>query len=75
MRVKPILTTYLVAEVGFTPIAGLAIGRMLGRKPMYPEYLVSDESEDPDPAALAELTEDGRLRDFDEIRPSYFPGI
>ncbi|MDQ3102882.1 MAG: cupin domain-containing protein [Actinomycetota bacterium] len=53
----------LVQKLTIPPLA--AVGRLLGRKPMYPEYLASDEFEDPDPAALAEMTEDGRLRDFD----------
>lgn len=38
------------------------IGRAFGRKPYYPEYLVSDEVVEPDPAALALLDEGGRLR-------------
>lgn len=38
------------------------IGRAMGRKPVYPEYLRSDVVVDPDPAALALLDETGRLR-------------
>jgi quercetin dioxygenase-like cupin family protein len=38
------------------------LGRVLGRRPAYPEYLSSDESVEPDPAALELLTPDGRLR-------------
>jgi mannose-6-phosphate isomerase-like protein (cupin superfamily) len=37
------------------------IGRLLGRRPTYPQYAHSDEVVDPDPAALALLTADGRL--------------
>lgn len=42
-----------------------ALGRALGREPMYEKYMEADLYEDPDPAALAELTPDGRLRPFD----------
>jgi quercetin dioxygenase-like cupin family protein len=38
------------------------IGRALGRQPTYPQYLTSMEVVEPDPAALALLTPDGRLR-------------
>ena len=38
------------------------IGRALGRRPAYPRYLTSTEVVEPDPAALALLTPDGRLR-------------
>jgi quercetin dioxygenase-like cupin family protein len=38
------------------------LGRALGRKPFYPEYTVWEEVVEPDPAALALLTDDGRLR-------------
>jgi hypothetical protein len=41
------------------------LGRALGRRPSYDEYLHSAEFADPDPAALALLTPDGRLA-FDE---------
>ena len=37
------------------------IGRVLGRRPFYPRYLESTETVEPDPAALALLTPDGRL--------------
>lgn len=38
------------------------VGRALGRRPCYPEYLQSAEIVEPDPAALALLTPDGRLK-------------
>jgi mannose-6-phosphate isomerase-like protein (cupin superfamily) len=38
------------------------IGRAMGRKPTYPEYLETDVRVDPDPAALALLDAGGRLR-------------
>jgi mannose-6-phosphate isomerase-like protein (cupin superfamily) len=38
------------------------IGRLAGRKPSYPQYLRSEQAVEPDPAALALLTPDGRLR-------------
>jgi hypothetical protein len=38
------------------------LGRALGRQPFYLEYMTSDEVVEPDPAALALLTDDGRLR-------------
>jgi mannose-6-phosphate isomerase-like protein (cupin superfamily) len=38
------------------------LGRALGRRPSYPEYLTSSTVVEPDPAALALLGEDGRLR-------------
>ncbi|MFL5833887.1 MAG: hypothetical protein ACJ76B_07895 [Solirubrobacterales bacterium] len=38
------------------------IGRVLGRRPMYPEYLTSSTVVEPDFAALALLDENGRLR-------------
>lgn len=38
------------------------LGRALGRRPSYPEHLSSDIVVEPDPAALALLGEDGRLR-------------
>jgi mannose-6-phosphate isomerase-like protein (cupin superfamily) len=43
----------------FTAMAPL--GRALGREPYYPEYMTSSEVVEPDPEALALLTEDGRL--------------
>ena len=53
----------IVQRLTLPPLA--LIGRMLGRKPFYPEYLEPDELVEPDPAALAQLTADGRLREFD----------
>jgi mannose-6-phosphate isomerase-like protein (cupin superfamily) len=38
------------------------LGRLAGRRPSYPRYLESDEVVEPDPAADALLTADGRLR-------------
>jgi quercetin dioxygenase-like cupin family protein len=38
------------------------LGRALGRRPIYPEYLSSADTVEPDPAALALLTPEGRLR-------------
>jgi mannose-6-phosphate isomerase-like protein (cupin superfamily) len=38
------------------------LGRALGRKPTYPEYLETGTVVEPDPAALALLDQDGRLR-------------
>ncbi len=38
------------------------LGRALGHKPFYPEYMHSDQVVEPDPAALALLGDDGRLR-------------
>jgi mannose-6-phosphate isomerase-like protein (cupin superfamily) len=49
-----------VQRVVFGVLAPLA--RVLGRRPMYPEYVSSVEVVEPDPAALALLTPDGRLR-------------
>jgi len=37
------------------------LGRMLGRRPYYPEYVTSEVVVEPDPAALALLAPDGRL--------------
>lgn len=53
----------LVQRLTIPPLA--LVGRLAGRKPTYAEYLVADETEDPDPEALAQLTEGGRLRQFD----------
>ena len=50
----------LVQKLTVPPLA--ALGRMRGRKPMYPEYLEAGQTATPDPAALAHLTPDGRLR-------------
>ena len=50
----------LVQKLTIPPMA--AIGRMRGRKPMYPEYLEGGPTAIPDPAALAHLTPDGRLQ-------------
>lgn len=52
----------IVQKLTLPPLA--LIGRVLGRKPMYPEYLDTAETESPSPEALAELTGDGRLREF-----------
>jgi quercetin dioxygenase-like cupin family protein len=42
---------------------GLApLGRLLGKQPEYPEYLFSTDLAEPQPAALALLDEQGRLR-------------
>lgn len=53
----------IVQKLTIPPLA--ALGRLFGRKPMYPEYLDGGPTETPDPAALAELTPDGRLRPLD----------
>ena len=53
----------IVQKLTIPPLA--AIGRRRGRRPMYPEYLEAGPAEAPDPAALAQLTPDGRLRAFD----------
>jgi quercetin dioxygenase-like cupin family protein len=39
-----------------------ALGRLMGRRPMHESYLEPAVMEEPDPAALSDLTEDGRLR-------------
>jgi hypothetical protein len=49
-----------VQRAVFTLMAPL--GRALGRKPYYPEYMTSNEVVEPDPAALALLADDGRLQ-------------
>lgn len=49
-----------VQRVVFAALAPL--GRALGRRPIYEEYLHSDVVVEPDPAALAMLDGDGRLR-------------
>ncbi len=54
----------IVQKLTVPPLA--MIGRLLGRKPMYEEYLEVEETRSPDPDALAHLTEDGRLRPFDD---------
>jgi quercetin dioxygenase-like cupin family protein len=54
----------IVQKLTIPPLA--ALGRRRGRRPMYPEYLEGGPTEAPDPAALAQLTPDGRLRPFDE---------
>ena len=53
----------IVQRLTIPPLA--ALGRLMGRKPKYDQYLSSEETEAPDPVALAELTEDGRLRPLD----------
>ena len=50
----------IVQKLTIPPLATL--GRWRGRKPMYPEYVEAGSMEVPDPAALAQLTPDGRLR-------------
>lgn len=52
----------LVQKLTVPPLA--LIGRLAGRKPMYPEYLEPEVMEEPDPVALAHLTPEGRLREF-----------
>ena len=52
----------IVQRLTLPPLA--LLGRLLGRKPMYPEYLETRVTEAPEPAVLAELTDDGRLRAF-----------
>lgn len=54
----------IVQRLTIPPLA--LIGTLRGRKPMYEEYLEPAETAEPDPAALAQLTEDGRLRPFDD---------
>lgn len=49
-----------VQRVVFAVLAPL--GRALGRRPIYEKYLSSSEVVEPDPAALAMLNGDGRLR-------------
>lgn len=53
----------LIQKLTVPPLA--ALGRALGRRPVYPEYLELTESEPADPRALAALTSDGRLRPTD----------
>ncbi len=50
----------LVQQLTIAPLT--ALGRRRGRKPMYPEYPDSGPRAAPDPAALAQLLPDGRLR-------------
>jgi len=50
----------IVQRLTIPPLA--LIGRLAGKKPMYEEYLEPGVTEEPDPAVLAELTPDGRLR-------------
>ena len=38
------------------------LGRALNRRPSYPEYLTSADKIEPDPAAIALLDDEGRLR-------------
>jgi quercetin dioxygenase-like cupin family protein len=56
----------IVQRLTIPPLA--VIGRLAGKKPKYDEYLEDGEMADPDPRALAELTDDGRLRPFEEER-------
>ncbi len=53
----------IVQKLTIPPLA--ALGRRRGRKPMYPEYLEAGPTQAPDPAAIAQLTPDRRLRPFD----------
>ena len=52
----------VVQRLTIPPLAML--GRLAGKKPMYEEYLETTETAAPDPAALAEITADGRLREL-----------
>src|SRR4051812_38580804 len=52
----------IVQRLTLPPLA--LVGRLTGRRPMYEQYLETIETEVPDPRALGELTEDGRLRPF-----------
>lgn len=52
----------IVQRLTLPPLAML--GRLRGLKPSYEEYLQGTETVAPDPAALAELSADGRLRPF-----------
>ncbi len=53
----------IVQKLTMAPLA--AIARMRGLQPSYEKYLDGEGTAEPDPQALAELTEDGRLRPFD----------
>lgn len=53
----------IVQKLTLPPLA--LLGRLRGLKPSYEEYLQGTDTGEPDPAALAELTADGRLRPFD----------
>ena len=50
----------LVQKLTLPPLA--LVGRLAGKRPKYDEYLEVVETAAPDPAVLAEMTEDGRLR-------------
>jgi quercetin dioxygenase-like cupin family protein len=50
----------LVQKLTIPPLA--ALGRALGRRPTYPEYIDLEETEQADPRALEALTPEGRLR-------------
>lgn len=52
----------VVQRLTIPPLAML--GRLAGKKPIYEKYLEPDVTEAPDPAALAVITPDGRLRDL-----------
>lgn len=52
----------IVQRLTIPPLA--LLGRLAGRRAMYDEYLDSPTTEEPDPAVLAELDPDGRLREF-----------
>jgi mannose-6-phosphate isomerase-like protein (cupin superfamily) len=55
----------IVQRLTIPPLA--LVGRLMGKRPMYEQYVTVEETEDPDPEALALLTEDGRLREFEEV--------
>lgn len=52
-----------VQRLLFPPLA--ALGRLLGRRPTYERHRAPSEVVEPSPAALAELTPEGRLRALD----------
>jgi len=52
----------IVQRLTVPPLA--LLGRLAGKKPRYDEYLEPGLTVDPDPAVLAELTADGRLREL-----------
>jgi quercetin dioxygenase-like cupin family protein len=53
----------IVQQLTIPPLA--LLGRLMGRRPMYDEYMETEITEEPDPEALALLTEEGRLRPFE----------
>ena len=52
----------IVQRLTVPPLA--LIGRLAGKKPKYDEYLEAGDVAEPDPRVLAELTSEGRLREF-----------